>query len=386
MSTISHISYNTKLLLNDLQKSQVLSMLESQRMAWNECSKVRFEKVSKNSIVELHRVFYNDFRSKNPDIPAQLIISAENAVLSAYRSAKSNKHEVSKAFAKKNLSLRLDKRSYSFKKTDDNIVFSIISLDKRIKCGIQLYPKLSELLKKRKFCDPSLFVKNGEVWMTLTFKIPALLPKTDTAVGIDLGCRILAATSDGNLYVDKGFNARKRRIRYLKRSLQSKGTKSAHRHLTKLRHKEHNLNKNFSHHLANKLLSDIKADVLVLEDLAGIKKKKKFENKNRISQVPFYLLKQLLTYKAALLPEPKTVISVNPRFTSQLDCKTGLKDGVRKGRRYYSKTGAVYDADINAAVNIGKRSKLPVSYKSILDGQAFVNRLNVVSDATGRRL
>ena len=376
MNTVSHISYNARLILTDEQKSKILTMLEAQRKAWNECSKVRFEKVSKNSIVELHKQFYQDFRDRNPDIPAQLVISAENSVLSAYRSAKSNKHKLKSPYVKKSLSLRLDKRSYSYKKIGEDFVFSVISLDKRVKCGIQLYSKLSELLGKHKFCDPSLFVKNGEVWITLSFKIPLLLPKTRTALGIDLGCRVLAATSDGNLYVDKNFNARKRRIRYLKRCLQSKGTKSAKCHLSKIKHKEHNLNKNFSHHLANKILLDVKADVLVLEDVTGIKKKKKFENKNRISQVPFYLLKQLLTYKAALLPEPKTVISVNPSFTSQLDCKTGIKDGVRKGRRYYAKSGEVYDADVNAAVNIGKRSKLPVSYNSILDGQAVVTRLN----------
>ncbi len=370
---MGNISYNTKLILSSQQNLDLISLLKAQKDVWNECSKVRFEKGTKNSIVELHNLFYKDFRENNPNIPSQIVISAEQSVLSTYRSAKSNKHKLKNHCIKKKLSLRLDKRMYSYK----NEVLSLISLGKRIKCQPYIYPKLRELLNKYRFCDPLLFERNGEVWISLTFEIPELLVKKESATGIDVGCRIIAATSDGLLYRDKGFNARKRKIRYLKRQLQSKGTKSARRHLKKIKHKERNINKNFMHCLANQILKDAKSTTLVLEDITGIKRKKGFENKNRISQIPFFELKQILTYKAALLLEPKTVISVKPYFTSQIDCKTGKKDGVRKGRRYYSITGEIYDADLNAAVNIAKLSKLPVSYGNILDGQAVVTRLNV---------
>ena len=132
------------------------------------------------------------------------------------------------------------------------------------------------------------------------------------------------------------------------------------------------MNKNFSYHLANKLIRDTKADVLVLENLKSIKvKKNKFKNQNRISQVPLYQLKAILTYKA--LMNEKTVIEVCPSYTSQIDSKTGKKDGERKGRRYISKSVEVYDSDCNGAVNIGLRSKLPVSCGNILDGQGKVN-------------
>lgn len=43
-------------------------------------------------------------------------------------------------------------------------------------------------------------------------------------------------------------------------------------------------------------------------------------------------------------------------------------------RNYYGKDGVVLDADQNAAVNIAKRSKLPASYLTVLDGQASVSR------------
>lgn len=58
----------------------------------------------------------------------------------------------------------------------------------------------------------------------------------------------------------------------------------------------------------------------------------------------------------------------------QIDSQTDKKDGVRKGRRYYSKSGKIYDSDINGAINIGLRSKLPVSQTEKLTyGQANVN-------------
>lgn len=365
------LTYNTRLLFkDDSDKNKIVGMLEKQRFAWNECSKVKFN-IPTNSIVLLHGQFYNEFRKSQPEIPSQVVISAEQSVLSAYRSIKSNKQKLKKPPEKEKLSIRLDKRTYSYKSG----IFSIISLEKRVKCQPYIYPKLQELISKYRFCDPLLFEKNGEIWISLTFNIPETLSQKKLALGIDLGCRINAATSEGNLYIDKKFNGEKRKLRFNKRKLQSKSknSKSAKRHLKKLKHKEANKNKNFSHNLANKLIKDTKADTLVLENLKSLKvKKNKYQNKNRISQVPIYQLKQILTYKALL--NEKTVIEVSPAWTSQIDHVTGKKEGERKGRRFYAKSGKIYDSDINGAINIGLRSKLPVSQTEKLTyGQANVN-------------
>lgn len=361
------LTYTSKLILSENDKLKLFEVLESQRLAYNECSVIKFSCVPKNSIVDLHKQFYHTFRSCQPKIPSQIIISAEQECLSAYRSIKSNKRKISKPVEKKKLSLRLDARSFSFK----NGQFSIISLDKRIKCKPTLYPKLEELINKRKFCDPLIFEKDGDVWIALTFKFEHDIVKQGSACGIDLGKRIAAVTSEGNFYQDKEFNKRKRKIRHLKRGLQSKGTKSAKRHLRILRRKEANITKNQSHVLTNAILKDCKANVIVIEDLKGIKVKKyKNQNKNSISQVPFFQLKKILTYKAPF--HGKLLLSVNPAYTSQIDHRTGEKDGTRKGRRYYGKDGIVLDADQNAAINIALRSKLPVSYITVLDGQAKV--------------
>ncbi len=356
-----------------------MEMLVSQRKAYNAASIVKFG-IKKNSIVELHAGFYRKFRDLHGDIPSQVVIAAENECLSAYRSIKSNKHKITKPIEKKKLSIRLDKRMYSYKVIDNKYLLSIISMDKRVKCHPFIYDKLQGFLNKKVFCDPLLFTVDNEIWISFTFNSTDEIVNKTSACGVDIGIRMAAVTSEGNFYQDKKFNKEKRKLRYLKRELQSKGTKSAKKHLKKLRRKERNKNRNQSHKLSNSILKDTKANVLVFEDLSGIKNKKnKWQNKNRISQVPFYQLKMITTYKAPFYG--KTVISVNPAYTSQIDHRTNKKDGVRKGRRYYGKDSVILDSDWNAAINIAYRSKLPVSLNSDnrmrLDGQAFVNRLNV---------
>jgi len=364
------LTYNTRLVFqSDADKDKIVEMLQKQRFAWNECSKVKFN-IAKNSIVELHSAFYTKFRQSQPEIPSQVVISAEQSVLSAYRSIKSNKQKLDKPPEKKKLSIRLDKRTYSYK----NGIFSIISLEKRVKCSLYIYPKLQELISKYRFCDPLLFEKNGEVWICLTFNIPEVLSQNKLAVGVDVGICNLAATSEGNLYQDKAFNSRKRKLRFNKRKLQSKSktSKSARRKLKKLKRKERNINQNFSHHLANKIISNTKADTIVLENLKSIKvKKHKYQNKNRISQVPMFELRRILTYKALL--SNKQVITVSPAYTSQIDHRTGKLDGKRIGGRYIGKDNQILHADVNAACNIGLRSKLPCSISNYYAWQAKVN-------------
>lgn len=359
------ITYSARIIASREDEKRLFAILEAQKLAVNSASIVQFS-LPKCSIVDLHAAFYTNFRTCQAKIPSQILIIAQKEVLSNYRSIKSNQRKITKPVVKKSLSMRLDKRVYSYK----NNVFSLISMGKRVKCKIQKYQKLEALLSRYHFCDPLLFVRGTELWMTLTFDIPSTIAPITSAIGIDLGKRMAAVTSEGNFYRDRKFNAEMRQLRFLKRQLQSAGTKSARRHLKILRRKETNKNRNQSHILTNALLNT-KADVVVVENLKGLKRKRfKAQNKNSISQVPLFLLRTILTYKAALMG--KTVIEVNPRYTSQLDHRTGKIDGIRRGRRYYGADGVVLDSDQNAAINIVLRSQHPASYVTILDGQATI--------------
>jgi IS605 OrfB family transposase len=135
--------------------------------------------------------------------------------------------------------------------------------------------------------------------------------------------------------------------------------------------KERNISKAQVEKACNVLLGSTSASILVLEDLTKIKTKtsktkegyRRKRHNNMLSQVPFYIFKERLTHKAARLG--KVVQTVSPAFTSQVDSRSGKRDGARKGRCYYCADGVVLDADWNAAVNIARRANRPLSSSDV---------------------
>lgn len=377
------ITYCVKLVAaSQEEKERMVQTLDLQRLAVNESSILHFGDGGKrvNSIIELHSKFYKKFRKKHPNCIADFVCAAENECLSLYRSVKSNKHVITEPISKKRLSCRLNRNLYAFDLVNSSIRLSCVG-GKRIVCKMIVYDKISELFQRYRICDPLIYEQNGDLWLAITFDDPQVpLGKEVKAIGVDLGIRRVASLSDGRVLQDKEYLKEKRRLRFLKRQLRSvadsKKSKSAKRHLKKLRRKEANRTKNFCHHLVNAILQS-DANIIVVEDLTKIKERKgkKYQNLNKISQAPFFTIKQFLTYKAPM--HGKRVEVICPRDTSRIDHRTGIKDGERKGCRYYGKDGVVLDADLNAANNIVLKSKLPDSCKVLstaLDGQATVTK------------
>jgi len=373
------ITYNTPLIGN---VKPLIDLLEKHKFVCNIASKEQFSE-KKNSIVVLHSKVYKNVRKSNPEIPAQVVIKAEQEILSSYRSIKSNKHKKNKPIEKKNLSMRLDKRLYSL---PDKFSIRITTLEKRQEYKFVVYPRLKELIEKYSFQDPLIYEHNGNIYIALSFENkPKEKLKQRLVMGIDLGIRRSAATSEGKLIIDKKFNGEKRKLCYLKDVLKSKQTKNARVKLRELKHKEHNKNKNQSHLIANIILKT-EADTICLENLKSIKRKKnKYQNKHSISQVPLFDLRRIITYKAENIG--KHILLVSPSYTSQTDCVSGKREGERRGCRFFSKNGLIYDADINAAINIAKMSKLPASQtQNLTYGQALVNVPNECKSLAGVRV
>lgn len=360
------ITYTTKL-IGDTEALKVL--LKSHQFVYNFASKEQFPEKT-NSLVILHSKVYKNIRKSNPEIPSQVVIKAEQEVLGGYRSIKSNRHKKNKPIVKTNLSMRLDKRLYSL---PDKFSIRITTMDKRKPYKFVVYPRLKELLEKYSFQDPLIYVDNNDnLCIALSFENKVEKQKQRLSLGVDLGIRRSAATSEGILIIDKKFNKEKRKLRHLKDILKKKQTRNARVKLRELKHKEHNKNKNQSHLISNIILNT-EADTICLENLKSIKRKKnKYQNKHSISQVPLYDLRRIITYKAENMG--KHILLVSPSWTSQRDCINDKIEGERRGCRFYSKNGLIYDADINAAINIAKMSKLPVSQtKKLTYGQALIN-------------
>lgn len=383
------LTYNIELLTkNQEDHNKIISVLEGNMYVWNELSKVLFEIVKGKNRKILHDKTYFKIREERPEIPAQVIIRAENDVIATYRSIRSNGHNISKPALKTNLSMRLDKRLYRMTKES---VF-ITTLEERVELKLKFYPKVNELFQKYEIGDPLIFVRNNRIFLSVPFKNNEFVSSNsdDLCVGVDLGMKNIAATSEGIIYTAKDFLARRRKTRYLKRQLKKKGTKSALRHWKKLDHKELNQSDDFSQKLANSIIKDTNAKVIVLEDLKHIKKKTcKKKNKkikspktlksfnSRWSQIPVRKIQTTIEYKATLYK--KRVCYVNPANTSKINSLTNEKDGVRNKGRYECKDGKLLHSDVNASINIANRSKLPLSgdnatRQKALFGQAVVNR------------
>lgn len=357
------------------------SILDMHSIVFNYASPLQFTE-KKNSLMVLHSKVYGNIRKLYPDIPSQVVIKAEQECLASYKSTKSNKHKLKSPIVKKNLSMRLDKRLYSKDKTDKYSI-KITTTNGRQSFKIVVYPRLKELMDKYQYCDPLIYENDGKLFISFCFENkPKDKLKQKLALGVDIGIRRSVALSDGRIVIDRKFNGNKRKLRHLKDCLKSKGTKSARKHLNKLRHKEHNQNKNQTHLISNEVLKT-DADTIVLENLKGIKKKKnKYQNKRNISQVPMFELRRIITYKAENMG--KTITLVRPSYTSQTDSVTGKIEGERRGCRFYSKNGLIYDADINASINIAKLSKLPISQTHYLTyGQVKVNSPIVCKSSKG---
>lgn len=373
-------TYNIQLeFQNQEDKNLLLDTFEIHKNIWNYISKYIFTHKLKAWGKDVHDATYYKCRKKFPNSPSQIIIRAREDAVATYKTIKSNKHKVKHKIKgkiteypiKNNLSIRLDKRIYTLQK--DSV--KLTTTGKRIVCKLKLYKKLEELFKYE-VKDPLIFVRKNIVYLALTFDTPEPIFNPNQCIGIDLGLKRLAVTSEGEMISGSEYIKNKRRIRYLKRCLQrkkktlTKKSDSARKHLKKLKRKELNYSKNYIHHLANELLKT-NCNTLVLEDLSSLKDTNRGKHQNnKLSQIPFFQLLTILKYKAQALG--KRVETVNPAYTSKNDFR-GIEKGKRVGCRYYASDGKVLDADLNAAINIGQRwgnkNKLPVSFVFPSDGK-----------------
>ena len=385
------ITYNVELKPTDATFSHWKRLLELYAQAYNDCATYLSENRVPLSMKVVHSHVYEWLRNKYPELPSQGVIRLYKDVIPAFKSIRSNKHRDADVPQKKTLSLRLDKRLYTRIDSDGVVITSEVAR-KRVKIPFVLYPKVVELLATCEPCDPTIFIRDNRMFLSIPFNIPTIVTDGDDAVGVDLGIKRLFVTSEGKAFRDKTYLRERRKVRYLKRKLQekSKNSKSARKHLTKVSKRERNLSRDMLHRATNALVDSTRASVLVVEDLSKIKTKtsktddgfKRTRHNNMFSQVPVREFRDMLAYKAQI--HGKRVETVSPTYTSQMDCRTGNRDGLRKGCRYYCTDGIVFDADWNAAANIAIRANHPFSNLP-LDGRLkFLNgRAQSIAHTTG---
>jgi len=207
-----------------------------------------------------------------------------------------------------------------------------------------------------------LIQKDGEWWLyvVVTVPLPAVQP-TDQVVSVDLGLRRPAVTSNNFFLGQRRWKAIEGRYFKRIRALQKKSTKSAKRHLRKLKHRQARFRRDADHVLSKQIVAAAEpGGTIVLENLKDIRKrmkaKRRSQTKRRMHSWPFANLRAKIGYKAE--ERGCTVVAVDPRHTSQRCSCCGHT--ARNNRRSQSvfmcrQCGFHLNADLNAARNIAAK-------------------------------
>ena len=225
---------------------------------------------------DVHYKFYYEIRKQYPSLSSQMVCKVIQEVVASWKACLQSKEKFNTP-RKHNLSMTLDKRLYS-KLTDHSVNITVPGF-KKVQCTFDTYPLIQYMFDNYKAKNCNIFYRDGQFWLTVQFETPELDLVNEDVLGIDRGIKRLITCSDGTAITDKDFNKRRRKLRYLKRCLASKGTKNAKRHLKKLRRKETRMSKDYTYRVANYILSKPEG-IIVLEDLTKIKKNH-FQEENK---------------------------------------------------------------------------------------------------------
>ncbi|MBI3962042.1 MAG: IS200/IS605 family element transposase accessory protein TnpB, partial [Deinococcus sp.] len=259
-----------------------------------------------------------------------------------------------KAHAKfKPTSIDYDARIFSFREWDWTISLTLLHARARIET------KPGEHQKRHlKGTNPTAatLVKQRDGRYFLHIPLTEATPEPsdpEGTLGVDLGRRRVAVDSDGEAYEADEINRVRGHYPKVRRSVQRKGTRAAHRLLNRLSGRERRHAAHINHVISRRLVDKATAThrALVLEDLEGIRQRTRVRQADRYrhSSWSFFQLRQFIAYKAALVGVP--VVFVDPAYTSQR-CHVCGEIGHRDALVFSCTKCGVFDADHNAALNI----------------------------------
>lgn len=181
-------------------------------------------------------------------------------------------------------------------------------------------------------------------------------PQADKIIGIDLGIKDFAVTSDGEIFENKRhLIKREKKLKFLSRK-HSKAKGNARNKKRKLLAKQHFKVKmarnDYLHKVSSKIISD--NQTVILEDLSVKNMVKNHKLAKHISDVSWGTFVQYLEYKAVW--HNRQIVKIDRFYPSSKSCSTchHIKSDLKLSQRTYhcDNCGLIIDRDYNASLNI----------------------------------
>jgi putative transposase len=242
-------------------------------------------------------------------------------------------------------------------------VISLTTVNGRVKAPMHIGNYQRHLLRTASSIQGGQLVKGkGGTWyihVWCEFDDPAVIDP-EGFLGVDLGIVNLATDSDGHQYSGSRVQSIRERRSAHKASLQSKGTKSAKRHLKKLSGKLARFMSHENHCISKAIVQNAKRTQrgIKLEELSGIRERGKAMGRSmrgKLNHWAFDQLKEQISYKSLRAGVALTL--VDPRNTSRTCPECGCcEKGNRKSQSVFKCLACGYtaNADVNAAENIAR--------------------------------
>jgi IS605 OrfB family transposase len=303
--------------------------------------------------VSLHNKTYSATRKY---LPSQLAVSARMKATEAVKAVKTRIKKKQKASCpqSKQTSIRYDARSYNV--WFDRGELSLLTTGGRIKVPFSVPEHFRQYLTWKR-CSAELFVRKNKVFLNVVFSKDVSDPEfTGKVIGIDRGIKKLAVTSENKFFGGGKIKKVSKRYERIRSALQSRGSKSAKRHLRKISRKENRFITDTNHVITKRIVESIDSgDVIALEKLIGIRQNARLRKKQRkdLHKWSFFQFEQFLTYKANA--RGIGIAYVDARYTSQKCSACGyISRSNRQSQALFrcKHCGFSLNADVNASRNI----------------------------------
>lgn len=314
----------------------------------------------------IHREHYRRLREQFPTVLSEFVGIAMRDAAGAVRAWNSNrpKRRWSLKATRKALVINYDLRTMSVR--GNMLTLSTVRGEQRIRTLMPETPDwFSARYPSRKLNAATLILdpRTRTARIALIYHVENETPVADGDVlGVDLGQHSLYVDSRGGETKSSKIWGTKRKYAHNRKTLQEKGTRSAHRRLKAMSGREERFIRDVNHCVSKRLANSPNVKAIAFEDLTYIRRQATKRTKtgkrrrNMLNQWSFSQLQEFAAYKAAA--NGVRVIMVDPSYTSQRCNRCGYVDaGNRNGARFDCKRCAWSDnADHNAALNIRDRA------------------------------